>query len=421
MSFSKFAVVKRKFIIDASSLTSCNGGTALGFRIYKYNNLVILDSTQDWKIYINIQGRGNTHSCQTNSNQYFYMECILYLSLGINSTPNISNEAARKIFTLYSFCINGSWDSDGDSLSYQLISPLLDSINQVTYNFPYNAANFIPSQSPITLHPISGEICMNLSSDFIGITKLQITEWRTINSQKVIIGVSQRDLLVHSYIVHNHPPILSGMDFNLTKQYNPLDTIYSMEFFAGDTIHFHINAYDIDSGLNSHCHNAHQLYIEFIYLDSALSSANIMFINNITDSAYVDFFWIPEWNDISPTPYNLSLRIGDHWRNLQQSGNNTFQYQLLIKQSPTTISENIVDDKLVFYPNPTDSYLNFELQKQSYKGSVIKIYDCDGRLVLTRVLDSNTSRIDIDDLKSGIYFIRLNDGKSIYSKKFIKI
>jgi len=298
LSFScfAFAINSTGFeVIDLhdTSITTCNGGVALGYKKYEYSNFVVLDSLYDWKIYISVLGRGHTNSCISNINTNFYMESLLYISNGANSNPIANDGADTRMFTLYSFCKNSFIDVDGDSLAYEFINPLLDSLNAVTYNYPYSASSFMPSVTPITLDSVSGNVCMNLGVGFIGITKLQITEWRTINNQKIKVGVSQFDMFVYSYEVHNNAPVLSGMDFDLSKQYSPLDTIYTEDFFAEDTIRFHIYAYDIDSGLNSNCANAHQLEIKLISKDTALSTANIEFVNNNTDSSYVDFVWVP--------------------------------------------------------------------------------------------------------------------------------
>jgi len=397
-------------VIDVhdTAVTTCNGGTALGYKKYKYIAGTQLDSTQDWKIYISIQGRGNTNSCITSSNDNFYMESYLYLSNGINSHPITNDEVETRIFTTYYICKYSFYDGDGDSLSYQLINPLLDSINAVPYNYPYTAGNFMPSSIPITLDSITGQLCFNASINFTGITKLEITEWRSINGQSVKVGISQQDLLVHSYIVYNNPPVLSGMDFNLTEQYNPLDTVYTKEFFAGDTIHFQIHAYDIDSGLNSNCSNADDLYINNIAKDSIFLSAKISFINNGTDSSYIDFLLVPQFSDISQTNYNLAFSISDHWMwLLPQNAIDTFYYHFLIKKNPLAIPESMNKKNVVYFPNPANDFLNIQFNK-IYPEIGVNIIDTEGRLIKNTIFNNKKKiMINLQNLSKGSYIINI--------------
>ena len=98
-----------------------------------------------------------------------------------------------------------------------------------------------------------------------------------------------------------------------------------------------------------------------------------------------------------------------------------FVAKLKFLSNNVSINTPISKEGIIFYPNPTNSYLNIEQSGQSYKASSIKIYDCNGRLVLSQISENNTTKININELKSGIYFIRISDGKNVLSKKFIKI
>lgn len=64
------------------------------------------------------------------------------------------------------------------------------------------------------------------------------------------------------------------------------------------------------------------------------------------------------------------------------------------------------------YPNPASEIISL---KQN--ASCLEVFDVNGRKI--KVI-SNTSTIDISDLQSGIYFIRINTDKGEFNKKFIK-
>ncbi len=76
------------------------------------------------------------------------------------------------------------------------------------------------------------------------------------------------------------------------------------------------------------------------------------------------------------------------------------------------ISSNINDNEnkiLSIYPNPTTDFINI-----STEANTAKIYDIKGNIVNNY---SNTSKIDLSGFNNGIYFIKIDNNKSL---KFIK-
>jgi glucose/arabinose dehydrogenase len=80
-----------------------------------------------------------------------------------------------------------------------------------------------------------------------------------------------------------------------------------------------------------------------------------------------------------------------------------------------------VTHPLEFYPNPVESTIYIQIPGVVAKGT-LQIFDTKGR-VIKHVKLSPTSRLlamEISDLKPGTYFIRLVDGQSQFSGKFVK-
>lgn len=83
-----------------------------------------------------------------------------------------------------------------------------------------------------------------------------------------------------------------------------------------------------------------------------------------------------------------------------------------------TLSTNeIAETAIEVYPNPADDYLNI---KTSLKNFEAVIYDAVGKEVLVLKL-KDTNQIDISNLMSGIYFLKITNGEqTILMKKIFK-
>jgi hypothetical protein len=76
--------------------------------------------------------------------------------------------------------------------------------------------------------------------------------------------------------------------------------------------------------------------------------------------------------------------------------------------------------KITIYPNPTDNQLNIAVFKQ-FKDINVKIINTLGCIVIDKS-DKNTSelKIDVSQLKKGVYLIKYTLNGEIFTSKFIK-
>ncbi|MEP4780416.1 MAG: T9SS type A sorting domain-containing protein [Algibacter sp.] len=84
-----------------------------------------------------------------------------------------------------------------------------------------------------------------------------------------------------------------------------------------------------------------------------------------------------------------------------------------------SVSSEDIDNKKysdIIYPNPIDNYLNFSLDYS--EGSSITIVNVNGQIVRQQVLSNN--RMDVRELTSGVYYLKINDGGMEKTYKFIK-
>jgi hypothetical protein len=79
-----------------------------------------------------------------------------------------------------------------------------------------------------------------------------------------------------------------------------------------------------------------------------------------------------------------------------------------------SIEDNTFGLGVSVYPNPTDNYLFIEGNKNPIS---ISIYNLLGKKVMSA---KNTNRIDVKELSSGVYIIRISDGIGQTDRKFIK-
>ena len=79
--------------------------------------------------------------------------------------------------------------------------------------------------------------------------------------------------------------------------------------------------------------------------------------------------------------------------------------------------DNYIENKVSFYPNPVKSNLNINLANQ--QPTAIEIFDILGKRVYTNTISTSGS-INLQNLKTGIYIIKLTQNNKTVSKKLIK-
>jgi hypothetical protein len=88
---------------------------------------------------------------------------------------------------------------------------------------------------------------------------------------------------------------------------------------------------------------------------------------------------------------------------------------------PDSTFDNRSNGDLLLYPNPARSYINIAYNTLPGLNTKIEIIDIHGRVMLTREIHSTLTRLTIDELTSGIYYLRSIEGqKQMMVRKFIK-
>jgi len=80
----------------------------------------------------------------------------------------------------------------------------------------------------------------------------------------------------------------------------------------------------------------------------------------------------------------------------------------------------IADINILVYPNPTHDYINIE--SSSLHNTQIEIYNATGkRIYVNNFIKNEKIRIDIKNIKNGIYFVKISYNNQHIIKKIIKI
>lgn len=90
---------------------------------------------------------------------------------------------------------------------------------------------------------------------------------------------------------------------------------------------------------------------------------------------------------------------------------------LSITEGETLSTESVDETDLILYPNPTKKLLNLN-SKYGFQNAIYSVFDISGKRVLNSKLNSNT--IDVSELSSGFYILRIMDNGVTKTQKFIK-
>ena len=86
----------------------------------------------------------------------------------------------------------------------------------------------------------------------------------------------------------------------------------------------------------------------------------------------------------------------------------------------TGLPQYLTENDIVVYPNPVSDQLTVSLRTNAFQVTNMAVYDINGKLVRTQVVNDNQIVMNAQTLASGNYFLRLSDGKNSVTTKFVK-
>ncbi|MBK8805838.1 MAG: T9SS type A sorting domain-containing protein [Bacteroidales bacterium] len=105
--------------------------------------------------------------------------------------------------------------------------------------------------------------------------------------------------------------------------------------------------------------------------------------------------------------------------NCSNTGITTFEYWKMGDDSSTPIPEETTDNNdIVVSPNPATETINISVP--SYENATVEILNTESRILQSIQLQAETTTVQIDNLKAGIYFLKINSSNGVVVKKLIK-
>ncbi|MCQ2283351.1 MAG: fibronectin type III domain-containing protein [Bacteroidales bacterium] len=86
----------------------------------------------------------------------------------------------------------------------------------------------------------------------------------------------------------------------------------------------------------------------------------------------------------------------------------------------TGVNDYLLEKGVSLLPNPATNYVDIMVNDNNVILDELYVYDVYGKLLMTISVDSNPTRIDISDLASGMYMVRIFSNNSVVNKSFIK-
>jgi len=145
------------------------------------------------------------------------------------------------------------------------------------------------------------------------------------------------------------------------------------------------------------------------------------------DLAFFDslYFMVTVLTDDQAGEFYLQYAAGDEDDPVGRAPYDKGDPPVLTDPLPITIIDNTGINKLLdeaslsVYPNPSYGYLTINLAEFSGAPVDMMMYDLRGKEVMTRQLTSAQTTLDLVDLKSGVYVIRLESEGETLTKKFV--
>ena len=86
---------------------------------------------------------------------------------------------------------------------------------------------------------------------------------------------------------------------------------------------------------------------------------------------------------------------------------------------PISITENALDKTVKIYPNPCADFLNINLENLP-KNALLSVYSVDGKFLFSQVLTEKNTKLKVQALAAGNYFLRIELGNTTLIKSFSK-
>ena len=303
-----------------------------------------------------------------------------------NNSPSFSNVPVQFLCAnQVQYFVQAAYDIDGDSLTYQMITPHADALSDVQYVPGLSATQPVQYIDSTIFNSQTGDIRFHANGAQTTVVAIQINEYRN----GVLIGSVERDIELIFENCTNNIPTASGINGT---------AFYTTHVCADSVVSFSINSSDIDA--------ADQTYLSWDY---GIPGAVFFTSGTHRDTGY--FQWQPGMQDVGTQPHNFTVMVSDSA--CPTFGISLYSYSVYVDSCAfTTVPENnngFVTSNAFYSFSERLISLNFKLMEAT--GSVISLYDIAGRRLFVRSVPKQkdyNGNIDVTSFSPGLYFLNIN-------------
>jgi len=116
-----------------------------------------------------------------------------------------------------------------------------------------------------------------------------------------------------------------------------------------------------------------------------------------------------QWSNGSTNEDLVDLQDGEYSVIVTDANGCSIQVDVLVGKTVTGLND-MEEDLLSYYPNPTKSFLNIELNLSNPSGITIEMVDLTGKLILVKEFEELkylNYRLDVSGFVSGVYFLQI--------------
>jgi hypothetical protein len=392
--------------------------SAESYLVYKQVDLP--GKCSDFSFNYSVNARNYTSNLTQVGN--FYIEAKLNNVFGPNSSPRFINPAFK------SFCVgkNFKWsheaiEPDGDSIYYELGIPktgLCGNPTNMTFVTGYSQTSPMTTTNGITLNHRTGLLTFTPAQQEEVIIHINATEYRfdTLLQIYYLVGSSEMDIQV---------PIVNTCRAEDGKWLtDPNDTLANISpIICGDSIiRIKTSENFIKSSLAKDGSDFAILNSKNVLVPIVSAGINSGGFSSLEASSF--------WLKLSDTvAYNDTLtlitRVGSDLNTLLNTCSGLLNagdsVTIIVNTCNTWINQKEYKvSPFEFYPNPAGEYLNIRLPQNTV--TEVVIFDIRGRAVIKRKFyDNSNSRIQLNELASGIYTIKAYSNNWSQVSKFQKL
>ena len=85
---------------------------------------------------------------------------------------------------------------------------------------------------------------------------------------------------------------------------------------------------------------------------------------------------------------------------------------------------NQLNKQISIVPNPTTGLCKIKLELESIQDLIVEILDQNGRILQSNIfnnVENDVLPLDVSAFANGVYYVRINNGEGIATKRMVKI